>query len=151
MSGWYDPTTGMITLRISIPNPDHLLLPGLYVEVILPQAEEKDVYLIPQSAVMRDTQGTPHVWVVENDAVAVRTLELLTSEGSNWVVTAGLQPGDRIITSGFQKTGPGAPVTVVPDQPPAGEDAATAPDAEAPAPGAPETDTPETDAAAQGN
>ena len=81
---------------------------------ILTQAEEKDVYLVPQSAVMRDTQGTPHAWVVENDTVAVRTLEVLTSDGSNWVVTAGLEPGDRIITSGFQKTGPGAPVTVVP-------------------------------------
>ena len=145
-----EPTTGMITLRISIPNPDHLLLPGLYVEVILPQAEEKGIYLVPQSAVMRDTQGTPHAWVVENDTVAVRTLEVLTSEGGNWVVTGGLQPGDRIITSGFQKTGPGAPVTVVPDQPPAGADA----DAAAPPDAAPEDaapDAPETDAAAQGN
>lgn len=145
-----EPTTGMITLRISIPNPDHLLLPGLYVEVILPQAEEKGIYLVPQSAVMRDTQGTPHAWVVENDTVAVRTLEVLTSEGGNWVVTGGLQPGDRIVTSGFQKTGPGAPVTVVPDQPPAGADA----DAAAPSDAAPEDaapDAPETDAAAQGN
>lgn len=145
-----EPTTGMITLRISIPNPDHLLLPGLYVEVILPQAEEKGIYLVPQSAVMRDTQGTPHAWVVENDTVAVRTLEVLTSEGGNWVVTGGLQPGDRIVTSGFQKTGPGAPVTVVPDQPPAGADA----DAAAPPDAAPEDaapDAPETDAAAQGN
>lgn len=145
-----EPTTGMITLRISIPNPDHLLLPGLYVEVILPQAEEKGIYLVPQSAVMRDTQGTPHAWVVENDTVAVRTLEVLTSEGGNWVVTGGLQPGDRIVTSGFQKTGPGAPVTVVPDQPPAGADA----DAAAPPDAAPENaapDAPETDAAAQGN
>ncbi|SHL95946.1 membrane fusion protein, multidrug efflux system [Paracoccus solventivorans] len=123
-----EPTTGMITLRISFPNPQHLLLPGLYVEVILPQAEEKDVYLVPQSAVMRDTQGTPHAWVVENDTVAVRTLEVLTSDGSNWVVTAGLEPGDRIITSGFQKTGPGAPITVIPGQQPTPA-AGAAPDA----------------------
>jgi len=126
-----EPTTGMITLRISFPNPDHLLLPGLYVEVILPQAEEKDVYLVPQSAVMRDTQGTPHAWVVENDAVAVRSLEVLTSDGSNWVVKSGLQPGDRIITSGFQKTGPGAPVTIVPGQQPAAAPEAAATDAAA--------------------
>ena len=75
---------------------------------------------------------------------------MLTSEGGNGVVTGGLQPGDRIITSGFQKTGPGAPVTVVPDQPPAGADA----DAAAPPDAAPEDaapDAPETDAAAQGN
>lgn len=131
-----EPTTGMITLRISFPNPQHLLLPGLYVEVILPQAEEKDVYLVPQSAVMRDTQGTPHAWVVENDTVAVRTLEVLTSDGSNWVVTAGLEPGDRIITSGFQKTGPGAPITVIPGQQPtpaAGAAPDTAPADAAPA------------------
>ena len=117
-----EPTTGMITLRIAFPNPDHLLLPGLYVEVILPQAEEKGAFLIPQSTVMRDRQGTPEVWVVENDTVAVRTLEVLTSDGNNWVVTDGLQPGDRIITSGFQKTGPGAKVTIAPDQPAPGAD-----------------------------
>lgn len=115
-----EPTTGMITLRIAFPNPDHLLLPGLYVEVILPQAEEQGVYLVPQSAVMRDTQGTPHVWVVDNGTVAVRTLDVVTSDQGNWVVKSGLNPGDQIITTGFQKIAPGAPVEIAADGPPAG-------------------------------
>lgn len=112
-----EPTTGMITLRIAFPNPDHLLLPGLYVEVILPQTEEKDVYLVPQSAVMRDQNGTANLWVVENGTVAVRPLTVLTSEGNNWVVSDGLNPGDQIITTGFQKVAPGAPVEIAADAP----------------------------------
>lgn len=115
-----EPTSGMITLRIAFPNPDQLLLPGLYVEVVLPQMEEKGVYLVPQSVVMRDTKGVPHAWVVENGTVAVRQLTVLTSEGSNWVVTGGLNPGDQIITSGFQKVAPGAAVEIAPAEAPAG-------------------------------
>lgn len=113
------PTTGMITLRISFPNPDQMLLPGMYVEVVLPQIEEKNVYLVPQSAVLRDQQGTPHAWVVENGTVAVRTLTVLTSDANNWVVTDGLKPGDQIITTGFQKIAPGGPVEIAPSEDPA--------------------------------
>lgn len=131
-----EPTTGMITLRIAFPNPDKLLLPGLYVEVILPQIEEKGVYLVPQSAVMRDRDGNPNAWVVENGTVAVRTLEVLTSDKNNWVVTGGLNPGDQIITTGFQKVAPGAPVEIAPAEVPAptpGQATAAAAGAEAPA------------------
>lgn len=115
-----EPTTGMITLRIAFPNPDKLLLPGLYVEVILPQIEEKGVYLVPQSVVMRDQSGTPNVWVVENGTVAVRPVTVETSDGNNWVVTGGLNPGDQIIATGFQKVAPGAPVEIAPDPAEAG-------------------------------
>jgi len=114
-----EPTTGMITLRIAFPNPDKLLLPGLYVEVVLPQIEEKGVYLVPQSAVMRDQRGVPHAWVVENGTVAVRALTVLTSDANNWVVTDGLNPGDQIITTGFQKVAPGAQVEIAPSENPA--------------------------------
>lgn len=133
-----EPTTGMITLRIAFPNPDKLLLPGLYVEVVLPQVEEKGVYLVPQSAVMRDAQGTPHVWVVDNGTVAVRNLTVLTSDANNWVVTEGLNPGDQIITTGFQKVAPGAPVEIAPPAAPAADAAAgagAAGDPQAPAEG----------------
>ena len=109
-----EPTTGMIALRIAFPNPDQLLLPGLYVEVELPQMEEEDAYLVPMAAVMRVAKGAPSAWVVENGTVAARPLTVLTSDESNWVVTDGLKPGDQIITAGFQKTGPGAPVVIAP-------------------------------------
>lgn len=133
-----EPTTGMITLRIAFPNPDQLLLPGLYVEVILPQIEEKGVYLVPQSAVMRDQDGTANAWVVDNGTVAVRPLTIVTSDENNWVVSEGLNPGDRIITTGFQKVAPGAPVEIAPDPaaaaapPAAGAAPSAAPEASAP-------------------
>lgn len=120
-----EPTTGMVTLRISFPNPDFTLLPGLYVEVELPQATEAGAILVPQNAVMRDAQGGAHVWVVDGGKVAVRDVTVLTASGNNWVTTAGLQAGDEVITSGFQKVGPGADVQIVADAPPAGEQPAS--------------------------
>lgn len=105
-----EPTTGMVTLRISFPNPDHLLLPGLYVEVEIPQVTAEGAVLVPQNAVMRDTHGGAHAWVVEDGKITVRDLTILTASGNSWVVTGGLNSGDVIVTSGFQKAGPGAEV-----------------------------------------
>lgn len=130
-----EPTTGMVTLRISFENPEFTLLPGLYVEVELPQATEKNAILVPQSAVMRDSSGAASVWIVEGNAeggkVAVRPITILGASGSNWVVTAGLNAGDLIVTAGFQKAGPGADVMILPPEVPASEvpaaDAAAAP------------------------
>lgn len=107
------PTTGMVTLRISFPNPDQLLLPGLYVEVELPQTETKDAILIPQSAVMRNAKGEAFTWIVEDGKVAIRPVTILTNSGNDWVTTSGLKAGDKVITSGFQKAAPGAAVQVV--------------------------------------
>lgn len=109
-----EPTTGMVTLRISFPNPDFLLLPGLYVEVVIPQAEQKDAILVPQNAVMRDQQGNANVWVVEEGKVAVRPVTVLTASGNSWVISQGLKTGDQVVTSGFQKAAPGAAVEIAP-------------------------------------
>ncbi|MFB9948711.1 efflux RND transporter periplasmic adaptor subunit [Rhizobium puerariae] len=116
------PTTGMVTLRITFANPDHMLLPGLYVEVELPQAIAKNAILVPQNAVMRNTKGEAYAWVVEDEKVAVRPLTILTNSGNTWVTTAGLKAGDKVITSGFQKIAPGATVKI--EQAPAKEQAA---------------------------
>ncbi|MDP3340409.1 efflux RND transporter periplasmic adaptor subunit [Frigidibacter sp.] len=109
-----EPTTGMVTLRISFANPDFALLPGLYVEVVMPQATEKNAILVSQSAVMRDARGGANVWVVEDGKVAVRPVTVLGASGSDWVVTSGLKDGDQIVTSGFQKAAPGAAVAIAP-------------------------------------
>lgn len=124
-----EPTTGMITLRISFANPDRVLIPGMYVEVELPQAVARGAVLVPQEAVMRDRAGGAHVWVVRDGQVAVRDLTILTAAGHDWVATGGLAPGEAIITSGFQKIAPGAPVTIAAEaggdaSPPGGEGAA---------------------------
>lgn len=109
-----EPTTGMITLRMTYANPDHRLLPGMYVEVDLPQAIARDAIAVPQNAVMRDRTGQAMVWVIDNDTVAVRPVEIAAASGNRWIITRGLQDGDVVITSGFQKAGPGAPVARVP-------------------------------------
>ena len=121
-----EPTTGMITLRISFANPDFTLLPGLYVEVELPQATEKNAILVPQSAVMRDVHGGANVWIVEEGKIAVRPVTVLGASGNQWVVTAGLKDGEQIVTAGFQKAGPGAAVQIAPPpgEAPAAEGAA---------------------------
>lgn len=116
-----EPTTGMVTLRVAFANPDGLLLPGLYVEVELPQTVVKDAVLVPQSAVMRDTGGGAFVWVVEEGKVAVRPVTTVTGSGNRWVVGGGLKSGDAVVTSGFQKAAPGAPVEIAKEQ--AGEQA----------------------------
>ena len=109
-----EPTTGMVTLRMSFPNPDHILLPGMYVEVDLPQALAKGAFALPQDVVMREPSGGAYVWVVDQGKVAQRPVKVATARGSDWIVTSGLKEGEQVISSGFQKTGPGAPVTIVP-------------------------------------
>ena len=109
-----EPTTGMITLRISFANPDFTLLPGLYVEVELPQATEKNAILVPQSAVMRDVHGGANVWVVEEGKVAVRPVSILGASGNQWEVTEVLKDGEQIVTAGFQKSGTGAAEQIAP-------------------------------------
>ena len=109
-----EPTTGMITLRMTFPNPDHILLPGMYVEVDLPQAIARNAVALPQNAVMRDRVGNAYVWVVDEGKVAQRPIQVASSSGNQWIVTDGVKAGDQVITSGFQKTAVGAPVEIVP-------------------------------------
>ncbi len=121
-----EPTTGMVTLRITFPNPDFQVLPGLYVEVELPRDTIPDTVPVPQNAVMRDTHGGTHVWVVEDGKVAVRQVKVLGSDDNRWITTDGLKTGDQVILSGFQKVGPGTVVEAVAEE-------GQAPDATAPA------------------
>lgn len=109
-----EPTTGMITLRVAFPNPGNRLLPGLYVEVELPQQQADGAILLPKNVVMRDSSGTASVWVVEDGVVAERPVTLMTGTGNQWVTTDGIKPGDLVVTSGFQKIAPGAKVQIAP-------------------------------------
>lgn len=133
-----DPQTGVVTLRMEFSNPQKFLLPGMYVSVRMPTLTAENVYLAPMEGVVRDRRGRPVAWVVNQDnVVEERQLTVVQDHGNTWVVREGLNPGDRIIVAGFQKTAPGA--TVSPDDlqaaaapaPDAG--AAAEPDAEAPA------------------
>ena len=104
--------TGTIVLRLSFPNPDGFLLPGMYVQVEMPQGVVKDAILVPQRAVTHNRRGEPMALVVNADnVVEQRTLTVLRDHGTNWVTTAGVVAGDRVIVTGLQKTAPGATVT----------------------------------------
>jgi len=106
-----DPQTGVVTLRMEFANPQKLLLPGMYVSVRMPTLTAKDIYLAPMEGVVRDRRGRPVAWVVGKDnLVEERQLTVLQDHGNAWVVSEGLQPGDRIVVAGFQKTAPGATV-----------------------------------------
>jgi membrane fusion protein (multidrug efflux system) len=112
-----DSTSGQVTLRAEVPNADGLLLPGQYVRVRLAQATLPAAVLLPQQAVTRSAQGDSVLVVGEGNKPGPRPVTLAGSQNGQWVVTGGLQPGDRVIVDGFQKMFvPGAPVTLVPWQ-----------------------------------
>jgi len=97
-----DESTGTVTVRASFPNPQGLLLPGMFVKAVFDQAVEPRAYLVPQPALQRDFDGSAFVYVVDKDNKAMRRkVTAARTNGTNWVVTAGLQPGDRVITQGL--------------------------------------------------
>ena len=112
-----DPTSGQITLRAQVANPDNALLPGQYVRVRLAQAELPSGILIPQQAVTRGGQTGDTLMVVGADNKPTpRTVKIASQEGSNWVVTDGLKEGEKVMVDGFQKLQmlpPGTPVQPV--------------------------------------
>lgn len=130
-----DELTGVIVLRLEFPNPDQLLLPGMYVQVEMPQGVREDAILAPQEGVSRDRRGQPIAMVVGADnKVEQRQLTIERDQGSNWVVTDGLEAGDQLIVSGLQKIQPGA--TVAPEERVAEENAGQAQQSAQPAAGA---------------
>lgn len=124
-----DPTSGQITLRAEVPNPDGILMPGQYVRVRLSQAELPAGILLPQQAVTRSEKGDTVLVVGADGKPAPRPVKVGAAQGNQWVVLEGLKPGEQVIVDGFQKMMvPGAPVKPVPWK-------ASAPAAGAPASG----------------
>jgi membrane fusion protein (multidrug efflux system) len=131
-----DPTTGQVTLRAQVDNPDNQLLPGQYVRVRLSQAELPAGILVPQQAVTRSNQGDTLNIVTADGKITPRTITIGSQKGSNWVVLSGLKEGENVMVDGFQKLQmlpPGTPVKPVQWTPPAAAPAAAAPAAAAPA------------------
>jgi RND family efflux transporter, MFP subunit len=110
-----DPTTGSVILRVVFPNPNGVLLPGMFVRAVVQEGINAQAILIPQQAVSRDPKGNPLVLVVDaGGKVSQRMLTLDRAIGDKWLVTAGLGSGDRVIVEGMQKVRPGASVKAVP-------------------------------------
>ncbi len=119
-----DEGTGSVTLRAQFPNPRAELLPGMYVRARLSQGIRSEAILVPHAALSHDARGQAQVMVVDDEnKVAVRPVQLAQSSGDQWVLTGGLEGGERVIVEGLQRVRPGVPVRI-----------AAAPAAPAPAP-----------------
>jgi membrane fusion protein (multidrug efflux system) len=106
-----DPTTGSFALRVVVPNPDHVLLPGMYVRAVVGTGIRENGLLVPQQGVQRDPKGGTTAMVVDDEGkVALREVRVSRTVGDKWLVEEGLAAGDRVIVEGLQKIRPGAPV-----------------------------------------
>nr|AGU11484.1 HlyD family secretion protein [uncultured organism] len=106
-----DPTTGSQVIRALFPNPNGLLLPGMFVRASLAEGTQAKAILVPQRAVSRDERGEPTVLVIgAGNKIEARSLQSNRTSGDNWIVTGGLKPGDKVIVEGAMMLRPGMPV-----------------------------------------
>ena len=120
-------TTGAVTLRALVPNPERLLMPGMYVRARLDKGTDPEALLVPQPAIGRDNTGKATALVVNaENKVEQRKVVVAEAIGSNWRVTDGLKAGERVIVEGSSKVRPGQSVRVVDAQPIAGSAAPAA-------------------------
>lgn len=108
-----DPTTGSVILRLIFPNPKGEILPGMFVKAVITEGVNPEAILVPQQGVSRDTKGKPYALIVgKENKVEQRMLTLDRAIGSEWLVTDGLAPGDKVIVAGAQMLRPGTEVKV---------------------------------------
>lgn len=107
-------TTGTVVLRAIFPNPDSLILPGMFVRATVDEGERDNAMLVPQRGVTRDREGNATALLVNDEGkVEQRHIQISRAIGSDWLVVGGLAAGERVIVAGLQKVRPGAPVTAV--------------------------------------
>jgi membrane fusion protein (multidrug efflux system) len=112
-----DAATGAVQLRGIAPNADHILLPGMFVNVRVTVGTLKHAWLVPQASVQRDPKGA-YVYVLGSDSkIAQKYIDTYTTQGADWITYGGLNDGDQIVTTGVMKVRPGAPAKVAAPQP----------------------------------
>ena len=110
-----DPATGSVILRTLFPNPEKVLLPGMFVRVVLMEGVKANGILVPQQGVSHDRKGNPFALLVnKHGKVILRILTIDRAVGNRWLVTSGLAPGDRVIVEGRQYVRPGMVVKAIP-------------------------------------
>lgn len=113
-----DESTGSITLRAVFPNPQHTLLPGMFVRARIDEGIQPNAILVPQQGVTRTPRGDAMVMIVnDKDQVEARDVIATQAIGDKWLISKGLQPGDKVIVSGLQKARPGEQVKATTDAP----------------------------------
>jgi len=109
-----DPRTGSVTLRVIVPNPEGILLPGMYVRAVVTEGVNERAILVPQQGVAHDPKGNPVALIVDGEGkVEQRMLRLDRAIDDKWMISSGLSPGDRLIVEGLQNVRPGETVKVV--------------------------------------
>jgi membrane fusion protein (multidrug efflux system) len=109
-----DPATGNLMLRVIVPNPDGLLMPGMYVRAVVNEGVLANGVLVPQQGIMRDPKGTATALIVDKEnKVQLREAKVSRTMGDKWLVEEGLAAGDRVIVEGLQKVQPGITVDAV--------------------------------------
>lgn len=110
--------TGSVLMRARFPNPDNLLLPGMYVRAEIREGRLNNAILVPQKAVTFDREGEASVFVVNADEVVEkRTIDIPRNVGNRWLVASGLVAGERIVTVGLQRIAEGTEVEIVESEP----------------------------------
>jgi membrane fusion protein (multidrug efflux system) len=109
-----DQTTGTVTVRAVFPNPQGLLLPGMFVRASFAQSIDTNAILVPQPAVARTAKGDATVFVLNGNKAILRDVTATRTVGSDWVITSGLKPGDKVVVEGVGKTKPNLTVKPVP-------------------------------------
>jgi len=110
-----DPATGSVILRLVFPNPENILLPGMFVRAIVTEGTMEQGILVPQQGVIRNSKGDPLALIVDKDGkVEQKELTLDRAIGDKWLVTTGLNSGDQVIVEGVQKAKPGMLVNAIP-------------------------------------
>jgi membrane fusion protein (multidrug efflux system) len=110
-----DPTTGSYTLRIVVPNPENLLLPGMFVRAVVQEGVAEQAILAPQQGVSRTPKGDPIALVVDaSGTVQQRMLTLNRAIGDKWLISSGLSAGDRVVVEGLLNVRPGVVVKAIP-------------------------------------
>ena len=108
-----DESTGMVSLLALFPNPEHILLPGMYVRAVIAEGVDENALLVPQRALRRDPKGQASVLLVDGGGkVDVRLVDVGRTVGDSWQVLSGLKPGDRVIVEGGQNVRPGMSVKI---------------------------------------
>ena len=110
-----DPSTGSVVLRAVFPNPEGILLPGMFVRAVIQEGINEQAILVPQQTVSRDPKGNPTCLIVDGEGkIQQRRLTLDRAIGDKWLVSSGLGDGDRVVVEGVQKVRPGTSVKMIP-------------------------------------
>ena len=110
-----DSTTGSVIVRVIVPNPKGILLPGMFVRALVEEGVDTKAILIPQQAVFRTPKGEPYTLAVDGEGkVQQKMIDIDRAIGDKWLVNAGIGAGEKVIVEGMQKVKPGVSVKAVP-------------------------------------